>query len=90
MLKKLALSLMIGLSSYSITSQAAPIVTDSVALMRSVLQQERQWAGLESKTIKVGETTFAYSEVVLKAHLLCYWCMVFRARVIIGIELRIN
>ncbi|MBK8327448.1 MAG: alpha/beta hydrolase [Moraxellaceae bacterium] len=62
MLKKLALSLVIGLSSYSITSQAAPIVTDSVALMQSVLQQERQWAGLESKTIKVGETTFAYSE----------------------------
>jgi hypothetical protein len=58
MLKKLALSLVIGLSSYSITSQAAPIVTDSVALMQSVLQQERQWAGLESKTIKVGETTF--------------------------------
>jgi pimeloyl-ACP methyl ester carboxylesterase len=62
MLKKLALSLMIGLSSYSITSQAAPLVTDSVALMQSVLQQERQWAGLESKTIKVGETTFSYSE----------------------------
>jgi pimeloyl-ACP methyl ester carboxylesterase len=30
--------------------------------MQSVLQQERQWAGLESKIIKVGETTFSYSE----------------------------
>ncbi|MCB1673882.1 MAG: alpha/beta hydrolase [Pseudomonadales bacterium] len=62
MLKKIILSVAISLTTFSQFSFAAPLVTDSVALMQSVLQQERQWAGLESKTIKVGDTTFAYSE----------------------------
>jgi len=41
---------------------AIPIVTDSVALTQSILQQERKWAGLESKTIKVEDFTLSYSE----------------------------
>ncbi|MCP5933973.1 alpha/beta fold hydrolase, partial [Klebsiella pneumoniae] len=31
--------------------------------IQSVLQQERTWAGLQSKRLKVGEIDWAYSEV---------------------------
>lgn len=60
--KKLALSLCLGLVITSQYSIAAPLVPDSVALMQSVLAQERTWAGLETKTIKSEDITFSYSE----------------------------
>ena len=54
MLKKLSLTSLLILSCQITPSLAAtPIVTDSVALTQSILQQERKWAGLESKTIEV-------------------------------------
>ncbi len=63
MLKKLALSLCLPLALACTTSYAAaPLVSDTTALMQSVLAQERTLAGLESKTIKTEDITFAYSE----------------------------
>jgi predicted alpha/beta-fold hydrolase len=62
MLKKLTLALLFPLAFSSSLSFAAPLVSDPVALMQSVLAQERTWAGLETKSIKVGDITFAYSE----------------------------
>ena len=62
MLKKLALSLCLPLLMTTTTVMAAPLVTDSAALMQSVLTQERTWAGLDSKTITVEGVNFAYSE----------------------------
>lgn len=64
MLKKLTLAVLLPLALISSLSFAAPapLVSDPVALMQSVLAQERTWAGLESKSIKVGDITFAYSE----------------------------
>ncbi|PTQ91083.1 alpha/beta fold hydrolase [Agitococcus lubricus] len=62
MLKKLALSLCLPLMLSTTAVTAAPLISDPVALMQSILQQERAWAGLETKTIKVEDFTFAYSE----------------------------
>ncbi|MBP8019956.1 MAG: alpha/beta hydrolase [Agitococcus sp.] len=62
MLKKLTLALLLPLAFSSSYTIAAPLVSDPVALMQSVLAQERTWAGLETKSIKVADTTFAYSE----------------------------
>ena len=58
--------------------------------MQSVLQQERQWAGLESKTIKVGDTSFAYSEGGAKDAPTVLLIHGFRAHVTTGIELLTN
>lgn len=61
MLKQFALALMMSVS-VSATYAAPPLITDPVALMQSILQQERTWAGLETKTLKVEDFNFAYSE----------------------------
>ena len=62
MLKKLTLAVLLPLALSSSLSFAAPLVSDPVALMQSVLAQERTWAGLETKSIKVGDINFVYSE----------------------------
>lgn len=62
MLKKLALAALLPLAFSSSFVVAAPLVSDPLALIQSVMAQERTWAGLESKSIKVGDITFAYSE----------------------------
>lgn len=63
MLKQLALSLCLPLALASASVNAAsPPATDQVALIQSVLAQERTWAGLESKNISAEGINFAYSE----------------------------
>ena len=63
MLKKITLAVLLPLAfSSSPSLAAAPLVSDPVALMQSVLAQERTWAGLETKSIKVGDINFVYSE----------------------------
>lgn len=62
MFKKFVLASLLAINLHNISYAAPPIVTDSVALTQSVLQQERQWAGLETKTLKVEDFTFSYSE----------------------------
>lgn len=48
-----------SLATFAIsTTQAAEIEMS----FQNVLQQERAWAGLQSKTIKVGDITWSYSE----------------------------
>lgn len=47
----------ISLLSMPISTVAAPSIN-----IQSVLQQERVWAGLQSKRVKVGEIDWAYSE----------------------------
>ncbi|UTO20417.1 alpha/beta hydrolase [Acinetobacter sp. Z1] len=48
-----------SLATFSIsTTQAAEIEMS----FQNVLQQERAWAGLQSKTLKVGDITWSYSE----------------------------
>ena len=59
---QLLIASMIGLgtvASVAITTQtqAAPAID-----IQSVLQQERAWAGMETKRIKVGDIDWAYSE----------------------------
>ena len=48
-----------GTLSLATTTQAAPAATIN---FQNVLQQERAWAGLSSKRVKVGEVDWAYSE----------------------------
>ena len=62
MFKKLALAALLIINCQTASYAASPLVNDPVALTQSVLQQERQWAGLETKTIKVEDFTFSYSE----------------------------
>ncbi|HNL36987.1 MAG TPA: alpha/beta hydrolase [Agitococcus sp.] len=62
MLKKLILASLLAISYQASTFAAPALVTDPVALTQSILQQERKWAGLESKTIKVEDFSFSYSE----------------------------
>lgn len=62
MLKKLILASLLAISYQANTFAAPALVTDSVALTQSILQQERKWAGLESKTLKVEDFSFSYSE----------------------------
>ena len=61
-LTKYALGLAIALGS--VTSMTVPV--QSIAApsidIQSVLQQERAWAGLETKRLKVGDIDWAYSE----------------------------
>lgn len=55
----LCTALCLGLSLYS----ASSIAKDEISMsFQSVLQQERTWAGLENKTLKVGDITWSYSE----------------------------
>ena len=58
-LSQIFLASAIGLASIGgITqTQAAPSID-----IQSVLQQERAWAGMETKRIKVGDIDWAYSE----------------------------
>lgn len=58
-LSQLLLASAIGLASIGVISQtqAAPSID-----IQSVLQQERAWAGMETKRIKVGDIDWAYSE----------------------------
>ncbi|WP_010113851.1 alpha/beta fold hydrolase [Acinetobacter sp. P8-3-8] len=58
-LSQLLLASAIGLASIGVVSQtqAAPSID-----IQSVLQQERAWAGMETKRIKVGDIDWAYSE----------------------------
>ena len=54
------LALMLGLSAFSVTiTHAAPLTQQSFA---QVLQEERTWAGLTTRTLKVGDIEWAYSE----------------------------
>lgn len=62
MFKQLAFASLLAICVHSVSHAATPLVSDPVALTQSILQQERQWAGLESKTIKVEDFTFSYSE----------------------------
>lgn len=64
MFKKIALSICLPLLMTGTATLAAPapLVTDPVALMQSVLVQERAWAGLESKSVTAEGINFAYSE----------------------------
>lgn len=63
MLKQLALGLLISLSfTQNLSYAAPPLITDPVALMQSILQQERAWAGLETKTLKIEDFNLSYSE----------------------------
>lgn len=48
----------LGGIGYSYVTQAAPAAIN----IQNVLQQERAWAGLSSKRVKVGEVDWAYSE----------------------------
>ena len=61
-LTKYALGLAIALGS--VTSMTVPV--QSIAApsidIQSVLQQERAWARLETKRLKVGDIDWAYSE----------------------------
>lgn len=66
MFKQLAFASLLAICVHSVSHAATPLVSDPVALTQSILQQERQWAGLESKTIKVEDFTFSYSEGGLK------------------------
>ncbi|MEG0487093.1 MAG: alpha/beta hydrolase [Acinetobacter sp.] len=58
-LSQLFLASAIGLASIGVVSQtqAAPSID-----IQSVLQQERTWAGMETKRVKVGDIDWAYSE----------------------------
>ena len=58
-LSQLLIASAIGLASIGVVSQtqAAPSID-----IQSVLQQERAWAGMETKRIKVGDIDWAYSE----------------------------
>ncbi|WP_089603647.1 alpha/beta fold hydrolase [Acinetobacter piscicola] len=58
-LSQLFLASAIGLASIGIINQAqaAPAID-----IQSVLQQERTWAGMETKRVKVGDIDWAYSE----------------------------
>lgn len=51
-------SMSLGGIGYSYVTQAAPAAIN----IQNVLQQERAWAGLSSKRVKVGEVDWAYSE----------------------------
>lgn len=64
--KHLLLSSCLALSSFSIfsvstTTSAAPTIN-----IQNVLQQERAWAGLQTKRIKVSDIDWAYSEGGIK------------------------
>ena len=58
-LSQLLIASAIGLASIGVVSQtqAAPSID-----IQSVLQQERAWAGLQTKTLKVGDISWSYSE----------------------------
>ena len=50
-----------SLATIAISSTQAAEIEMS---FQNVLQQERAWAGLQSKTLKVGDITWSYSEGV--------------------------
>ena len=54
------LAFMLGLSAFNMTTaHATPLTQQSFA---QVLQEERTWAGLTTRTLKVGDIEWAYSE----------------------------
>ena len=55
----MALILLCGLNAVAIPKTQAAEIEMS---FQSLLQQERVWAGLQSKTLKVGDITWSYSE----------------------------
>ena len=66
MLKKLATSLApialaLSLSSVIPVAQAAP-ASNNAQLFQQTMQEERAWAGLTTRTLKVGDVEWSYSE----------------------------
>lgn len=55
----LLLSSYLGMLSLATTVHAAPL---SPKEFQQILQEERAWAGLQTKTLKVGEVSWTYSE----------------------------
>lgn len=63
MLKKIVVALLpLMLSVAPLSSYAAATPAPNMALLNSILSQERAWAGLQSKTVTADGITFAYSE----------------------------
>lgn len=62
-IKKTAIVLALACSLTTITGVFQTQAADTIDInFQNILQQERSWAGLQSKSLKVGEVTWSYSE----------------------------
>ncbi|MEH1710609.1 alpha/beta hydrolase [Acinetobacter pittii] len=62
-MKKTATALTLACSVLSVMSISQTQAADNIDVtFQNVLQQERSWAGLQSKSLKVGDVTWSYSE----------------------------
>lgn len=62
-MKKTATALTLACSLLSVMSISQAQAADNIDVsFQTILQQERNWAGLQSKSLKVGDITWSYSE----------------------------
>lgn len=62
-MKKTATALTLACSVLSVMSISQVQAADNIDVsFQTILQQERSWAGLQSKSLKVGDITWSYSE----------------------------
>ncbi|HEO1827346.1 TPA: alpha/beta fold hydrolase, partial [Acinetobacter baumannii] len=62
-MKKTAIALTLACSLLSVMSISQAQAADNIDVsFQTILQQERNWAGLQSKSLKVGDITWSYSE----------------------------
>ena len=62
-MKKTATALTLACSVLSVMIISQTQAADNIDVtFQNVLQQERNWAGLQSKSLKVGDVTWSYSE----------------------------